>query len=253
MRLTVLGCSGSVPGPDSPASGYLVRAGGAALVLDLGGGALGALQRECDPREVEALLLSHLHPDHCSDVASLVVHARYAPGPRRVAPLALHAPRGAMTRLAAAYAPSATALATTDLSDVLDHRELGAGPVAVGPVEVRAVRVAHPVEAYALRLEHGGRTLVYTGDTGPCPQLAELADGADLLLAEASWPHSMDNEPGVHLSGRDAGEVAAAARVGRLVLTHVPPWTDPGQVLAEARAVFSGPVEAARAGASYEV
>ncbi len=253
MRLTVLGCSGSVPGPDSPASGYLLRGDGVALALDLGNGTLGALQRVLDPFELDALLLSHLHPDHCADVPSLVVYRRYHPAPPHRRRLPLHAPTEAPTRLAAASAPSAAELATTDLFDVFDFRPLGVRTVHIGEFEIDAAGVEHPCESYALRIRHGGRCLVYTGDTGPCDRLAGFAAGADLLLAEASWTHGADKPAGLHLSGRQAGELAAAADVGRLLLTHVPPWTDPQQVLAEARSVHHGPVELARAGADYEV
>lgn len=253
MRLTVLGCSGSVPGPDSPASGYLLRADGVALGLDLGNGTLGALQRVLDPFDLDALLLSHLHPDHCADVPSLVVYRRHHPAPPHRRRLPLHAPTEAPTRLAAASAPSAAELATTDLFDVFDFRPLGARTIHIGGFEIDAAGVEHPCESYALRFSHGGRSLVYTGDTGPCEQLAGFAAGADLLLAEASWPHDADKPTGLHLSGRQAGELAAAASVGRLLLTHVPPWTDPQQVLQEARSVFGGSVELAQAGADYKI
>jgi ribonuclease BN (tRNA processing enzyme) len=123
----------------------------------------------------------------------------------------------------------------------------------IGPFELRAAPVEHTCEAYGLRLHHAGRTLVFSGDTGPCRQLVELATGADILLAEASWPHRPDNPQGVHMSGRDAGEAAAAAGVGRLLITHVPPWTDPQQVLAEARAAFNGPTELVHPGANYQI
>lgn len=252
MRLTVLGCSGSVPGPGSPASGYLVQADGVAVGFDLGNGTLGALQRVLDPFALDALVLSHLHPDHCADVPSLVVYRRFHPARPHHRRLPLHAPTEAPTRLAAASATSAAELATTDLFDVFDFHPLGPRPIRVGRLEIIAAGVDHPCESYALRAGAGGRSLVYTGDTGPCDQLAEFAAGADLLLAEASWPHDDDKPTGLHLSGRQAGELAAAADVGRLLLTHVPPWTDPQQVLEEARAVYRGPTELARAGADYE-
>lgn len=261
MRLTVLGCSGSGPGPDSPASGYLVEAGGTRLVLDLGNGTFGALQRHLDPWELDAVVLSHLHADHCADVASLVVHRRYHPHPPFDAtahPLPVHAPAGAPDRLAAAYAPSAAERAGTDLSDVLAFRALTEDAVAgVGGVLLRARRVDHSCEAYAVRVEQGGVSLVYSGDTGPCPALVELARDADVLLCEASWPHvSAEGDsppPGVHLSGRQAGEHAAAAGVGRLLLTHVPAWYDGEQLRAEAAETFAGPVELVAPGASYAV
>lgn len=261
MRLVVLGCSGSGPGPDSPASGYLVEAGDAHLVLDLGNGTLGALQRHLDPWRLDAVVFSHLHPDHCADFAALVVYRRYHPRPPvdpTVHRLPVHAPAEAADRFAVAYAPSAAERAATDLTDVFDFRPLSdGGRVDVAGAVLTAAAVDHPCEAYALRVSHGGRSLVYSGDTGPCERLVELARGADVLLCEASWPHRSEqwDEPpaGVHLSGRQAGEHAAAAGVGRLLLTHVPAWHDGAQLLAEAKEVFAGPVELAAADAGYAI
>ena len=258
MRLTVLGCSGSGPGPTSPASGYLVHAGDVRLLLDLGNGAFGALQRHLDPWELDAVALSHLHADHCADMANLVVHRRYHPAaPATAAPLPVYAPADAADRLAAAYAASAEERASTDLSDVLAFRPIADG-ARIGDVTLRATPVEHPVTAYAMRVEHAGLSLVYSGDTGPCAGLVELARGADVLLCEASWLHVVPGRwteppPGLHLSGRQAGEHATAAGVGRLLLTHVPAWGDAAGVLAEARESFDGPVELAAPDATYAV
>ena len=116
MRLTVLGCSGSGPGPASPASGYLVTAGATRLLMDLGNGAFGALLRHADPWRLDAVVLSHLHADHCADMSNLVVHRRYDPAPPPTpATLPVHAPSEAAERLAAAYAASAEERASADL------------------------------------------------------------------------------------------------------------------------------------------
>jgi ribonuclease BN (tRNA processing enzyme) len=128
-----------------------------------------------------------------------------------------------------------------------------AGPVEVGPFTVEAFPVVHPVAAFALRVSAGGRTLVYSGDTGPCPALDAAAADAHLLLAEASFRSGDDNPPDLHMTGTDCGRTAAKAGVDRLVLTHVPPWHDPADAEAEARAEWDGPVEVARAGATYDV
>ncbi len=261
MRLIVLGCSGSGPGPDSPASGYLVEASDARFVLDLGNGTLGALQRHLDPWELDAVAFSHLHPDHCADFTSLVVHRRYHPRPPydpASRPLPVYAPAEAPDRFAAAYAPSAAERAETDLTDVFTFHALSDGGTSgVGGVTLTARRVDHLCEAYGLRVDAGGRSLVYSGDTGPCSALVELARGADVLLCEATWPHvSVEWEeppPGVHLSGRQAGEHAAAAGVGKLLITHVPAWNDGDELLAEAKAAFDGPVELVAPDAAYEV
>jgi ribonuclease BN (tRNA processing enzyme) len=252
MRLTILGCSGSLPGPDSAASGYLLRADGFAMALDLGNGTLGELQRHIDPFQLGALALTHLHADHCADVAGLLVYLRYHPSPPAPRPrLPVFGPSETATRLAAVYASSTSEL-DVDHSDVLDIRRLGA-PVGIGPFELSSAPVAHASEAYALRLRHAGATLVYTGDSAPCGELTKLAAGADLLLCEATWtddPHRPEN---LHMSGLQAGQLATEAGVDRLLLTHVPPWTEPSAVLAEARREFDGPVELVGAGRSYDL
>lgn len=258
MRLTVLGCSGSGPGPASPASGYLLTTGGTRLLLDLGNGSFGALQRHLDPWLLDAVVLSHLHADHCADMANLVVHRRYQPdAPPGAVPLPVFGPVDTAARLAYAYAASPEERVSVDLSDVLAFRKAADGGT-VGDLTLRTVPVAHPVEAYAVRVERGGASLVYSGDTGPCAELVELAEGADVLLCEASWPHVVPGrwtEPpgGLHMSGRQAGEHAAAAGVGRLLLTHIPAWCDPAALLVEAQEAFDGPVEVVAPDTHYDV
>lgn len=257
MQLTVLGCSGSVPGPDSPASGYLVRSGDTAVVLDLGNGTLGAMQREIDPFDLDAVILSHLHPDHCADVSAMTVFRRYHPAPPHRRPLPLYGPACIAERLIAAYATDVDDRIVTDLSDVYEYRQLRESaqhePIRIGPMVITAALMEHPCEAYAIRIQVGDTVLVYSGDTGPCPQLANFSQGANLFLAEASWPHTDTMPKGVHMSGREAGEAAAKAQVGRLVLTHVPPWTDAQQVLREATEVYDGPIELATPGVGYDI
>lgn len=254
MRLTVLGCCGSLPGPDSPSAGYLVQSDGVAIGLDLGNGTLGALQRSLDPFRLDALALSHLHPDHCADVTGLLVYLRYHPRPPDGwTPLPVYGPSETASRIAAASASSEAELATMDLSDVLEFRRLNGSTVHIGRLTLRAALVAHPCEAYGLRVEHGATSLVYTGDSGPCDSLVELAAGADALLAEATWTDDPSRPKDLHLSGAQAGQLATDAAVGRLLLTHIAPWTDPSAVLAEARRTFDGPVELVAAGRTYDV
>ena len=246
MRLTVVGCSGSGPGPTSPASCYLVEHDGFRLVLDLGNGAFGPLQSYVDPGEVDAVFLSHLHADHCLDIAPFVVWHRYAmTGARRRVPL--YAPVGADRRLALAYSDDGD-----PLTDVFDFVFVGPGSFTIGPFEVTTARTAHPVECYAIRLSVGGRSLVYTGDTGPCQGVVELARGADVLLAEAAHPQVEGLPGGLHLTGRQAGEHAGAAGVGRLLLTHVPAWVDRIGQLAAASSVFPE-TELVSTGAVYDI
>lgn len=230
----MVGCSGSGPGPASPASCYLVEHDGFRVLLDLGNGAFGTLQALADPVTVDALYLTHLHADHCLDVAPFVVWHRYS-GRSRGRPVPLYAPAGADRRLASAYYGDGA-----PLEDVFDFTVLTGEPFDLGPFAVRTARTAHPVECHAVRLTAGGRSLVYTGDTGASAAVVDLARGADVLLAEAAHPDVPGLPGGLHLTGRQAGEHAAAAGVGRLLLTHVPPWVDAEGQLASAREVFPG-------------
>jgi ribonuclease BN (tRNA processing enzyme) len=252
MKLTVVGCSGSYPGPDSAASCYLVEQDDDAgrtwrVLLDLGSGALGALQRYADPLAVDAVFLSHLHPDHCMDLCGYHVLRRYHPSgaqPR----IPVWGPEGSADRMATAYGLDLD----PGMREEFDFHELGE-PVRVGPLTVTPVPVVHPVPAFGFRVEAGGRTLAYSGDTGPCQGLDALAAGADLLLAEASFRSEDANPPDLHLTGADGGRAAAGGSVGTLVLTHVPPWHDPAMAVAEAKAQFSGEIVLASAGAVYSV
>jgi len=248
MRLTVVGCSGSFPGPDSAASCYLVEAGGARLVLDLGNGALGPLQRYTALDQVDAVLLSHLHPDHCQDLCGYYVYRRFRPdGP--LPPIPVYGPPGVADRMAAAYGPTGG----PGLWGAFDFAEWSEGARRIGPVTVTVARVAHPVPTFGMRLEYEGRVLTFSGDTGPCVALDELAADADVLLCEAAFHVGRDNVRDLHMNGGDAGECASRAGVRRLVLTHLPPWNDPDRTLAEAASAYGGPIELARPGLRVEV
>jgi ribonuclease BN (tRNA processing enzyme) len=248
VKLTVLGCSGTFPGPDSPCSGYLVEHDGYRLVLDLGAGALGQLQRHCGLLDVDAVYLSHLHADHCIDLVAYSYARRYHPSgvPPR---LPVYGPTGTAERLCSSF----EAPPPDGLRDVYDFHRVTAGAMQLGPFQVTTRQVNHPIECHGIRLEAGGRSLTYSGDTDRCAPLVDLARDTDLFLCEASWPDSSENPEGIHLTGRTAGEQAARAGARRLVLTHLVPWADEDSVLSEARTSYAGDVELARCGATYDV
>ncbi len=248
MELTVLGCAGTFPGPASPCSGYLVEHDGFRLVVDLGAGALGGLQRHIDLLDVDAVYVSHLHADHCIDLVAYSYARRYHPTglPPR---LPVYGPAGTCDRICASFEEPPQ----DGLLEVYDFREVPPGRQEIGPFTVSTVRTNHPIECHALRIEAGGRSLTYSGDTGECPDLVELARGTDLFLCEASWTHSDSNPPGIHLSGREAGEHAQKAGARQLLLTHIVAWADPQAVQEEAEAAFDGPVARAECGAVYRL
>jgi ribonuclease BN (tRNA processing enzyme) len=248
VRLTVIGCSGSFPGPDSPGSCYLVEADGFRLLLDLGNGALGVLQRFCTLDDIDAVCLSHLHADHCLDLCSYTVARLYAADGARP-PIPVYGPADTAERMTRAYSLEPG----PEVRTAFDFETLAPGRHQIGPFQVTAQRVNHPVETYGLRLEHDGHSLVYSADTGESPALTELARGCDLLLCEASFLDAPGLPTGVHLTARQAGDHAARAGAARLVLTHLVPWNDPARSLEEAVQTFSGPVTLASTGQVFEV
>ena len=260
LRLTVVGCAGSYPGPDSAASCYLVAApdgagGTTRVVLDLGSGALGPLQRHLDPRDLDAVLLSHLHADHCLDLMGLYVLQRHHPDGRSGRRVPVWGPSGTAARLARGY----DLVDPEGMADELDVQQWQVGePLRIGALVVTVHAVRHPVEAYGIRVAWTGpdgreRVLAYSGDTDTCAGLDAVAAGADLFLCEAAFVEGRDDAPGIHLTGLRAGPVDTAAGVGRLQLTHVPAWNPVGVVEREAALSWSGPLLSARAGDTHPV
>ncbi len=254
MRLTIIGCSGSFAGPESPASCYLVRAEHEGrtwnVALDMGAGALGSLQRHIDPRDLDALVLSHLHPDHCIDLCGLYVVQRYHPdGPSD--PLPVYGPTGTGKRMSEAYGlddPHA-------MDSEFDYRDLVHGrPVVIGPFTITPYAVNHPIEAYGMRVEADGAVLAYTGDTDTCDALTPLMRGASLVLADSAFIEGRDTATGIHMNGASCARAArAAGGVGRLMLTHIPAWNDPEVCRAQAGAQWPGTVELAAPGVTYDL
>ena len=256
MKLTVIGCSGSYPGPDSAASCYLLEAPDPddpgrtwRVVVDLGSGSLGPLQKYVDPLTVDGIFISHLHADHFFDISGYYVLRKYHPSgsqPR----IPLWGPRGTKSRIARAYGLPLD----PGMNEEFRFRKVRRSkPMTVGPFSVVAKRMDHPIEAYAFRIECGGRVLVYSGDTAKNDDLVELARGADVLLAEAAFRDDADNPPGIHMTGSEAATVAQDARAGMLVLTHIPPWHVKQDAVEEAKGHFDGTIELAAEGAVYEV
>jgi hypothetical protein len=169
MRLTVLGCAGSFPGPESACSAYLVEAEGFRLLIDFGSGSLSALQRYAGLHSVDAILLTHLHCDHMLDACTYVVVRRYAPsGPLPAVPV--YAPAGAAERISAAYSQD-----SENVDDVYTFYGLQPGTFPIGPLTVTVDRVNHPIETYGVRVEHEGRVITAAGARRrPVPVRGEL-------------------------------------------------------------------------------
>lgn len=257
MKLTILGCTGSVSAPGNPGTSYLISLGHgrADVLMDFGPGALAALQELGDPSNAH-VLFSHLHADHCSDSASLVVWRRYHP-------------TAAATRRHHMWGPSYTAAhigmmgsnGPDDPTDITDTFDVGTWqertPVEVEGLTVTPFSVIHPAqESHALRVEDPatGKVLAFSGDSGWTEELIAAAEGADLFLCEAAWGPTAEGMPeGMHLSGAQAGRIAREAGVTKLVLVHIQPWTDAQATLEAARAEFDGEVVLGAAKDVYEI
>lgn len=248
MQLTVLGCAGTFPGPDSPCSSYLLEHDGFRLVLDMGAGSLGQLQKHIGLLDVDAIYISHLHADHCIDLVAYSYARRYHPDglPPR---LPVYGPAGTGGRICSAFENPPI----NGLIDVFDFHEVPIGSMTIGPFHVTSARTNHPVECHALRFSAQGRSLVYSADTGVCDALVELARDADLFLCESSWEDKSANPPDVHLSGREAGEHAARAGAKRLLLTHLVAWSDAEVIRREAAGAYRGQLDVATCGSTYDV
>lgn len=259
MKLTIIGSSGSMSGPASPASCYLLQAEGLdqatgetrawSVLFDLGPGSFGALWNHLDPRDLDAVIFSHGHADHIADIISLEVHHRWHPtGP--VDPLLIFGPAGIAER-----AQQIDGWATAeDFQGIFDFQVASAGQAfSVGPLTMTPFEGRHNVPSFGYRVsgpaevDGASKTFAYTGDTDACDSIVSMATGVDLLLSEAAFTKN-DAVRGIHLDGERAGTLASQAQVGALVLTHIQPWTDPDQVLADARTVWDGDISLAVAG-----
>jgi ribonuclease BN (tRNA processing enzyme) len=239
--VTVLGSSGSHTGPGRACSGYLLRAGGSQLLIDCGNGSTANLQRLTRPEDLDAILITHRHVDHCIDLIGMFYALRFhVDGPR---PVRLYAAREVVDTLTGLLSHD-SAMEFREVFDV--HEVAGGDGFEVGPMAVSLVDVVHPVPTVAPRIEVDGVRVVYSSDTAWCDDLVEFARGADLFLCEATWQGDAADLPsGMHLTARDAGRLAAAADVRRLVLTHVLGSLDRDRSLVEARETFAGDLELA--------
>jgi ribonuclease BN (tRNA processing enzyme) len=227
VELTVLGCSGSYGSPAGGAcSGYLVRAGDAVIWMDCGNGTFAHLQQHANPADLTAVVITHGHADHCVDIYGLHVLNKY--GLER-AGLPVYAPEGVEKTLEGLVG---------EWTDTFDWKLVGDGDRAtIGDVKLRFSRTDHPLPTVGLDLEQGGKRLVYTADTGPDWSVEVFAPGADLVLSEATYQHDDIRAP-IHLSARQAGEAARAAKARRLMLTHLWPTLDPVASVEEGSEAF---------------
>jgi ribonuclease BN (tRNA processing enzyme) len=238
MRLRVLGSSGGWPAAGRPCSGYLLESAEQRVWIDAGPGTLAELLQHCSLAELSAVWISHLHPDHCTDLLGAYQSLTYGSARPR---LPVFGPPGWAARMDA-FVDTPGAMAS-----VFEVHELVDGSTfQLWPLSLEAVAVHHTVPTFGLRATRKGVVLAYTSDTAPGPAVSRLAAGAHLLLAEA-YGEGRDVS-----SAAQVASCAAASGVGRLVLTHLHPDASPAAAVHSAAALFHGPIDAAHPGAVFD-
>ncbi|HEX4012963.1 MAG TPA: MBL fold metallo-hydrolase [Candidatus Cybelea sp.] len=248
LRLFVAGSSPALPRPGGACSSYLVRAGGTALLVDIGSGALGKLREHFDFNALDGVLISHMHADHFFDLAALRQGLKYGGGPRYGKMPLLLPPNGAAALEALRHAVSPNAEA--DFFDrVFSIREYDPERTCrVDAIELQFARTRHYIEGYAVRVACEGESIVYSSDTAPCDGVVELARTSPFFLCEAALGLGSENGDRGHSSASEAGEMAARAGVNHLALTHYADSWDADELIAAARRSFSGSVTLATDG-----
>lgn len=243
MELRVLGSSGGWPAAGRPCSGYLLSEAGTRVWLDTGAGTLAELLRHHQLGDVDAIFISHLDPDHCSDLGLVRNAIAYGGG----SPMTVLGPPGWRRWFDAAVPDPEATRAAFRTSDISLHR-----PVRIGNLTLAAFAVQHGPPTFGCRVESGDGVLAYSADSGPCAALIELARGADLFLCEAylSIPGRGPSE--TVMQPEQAGSIAATAGARSLLLTHLHPGAEAGDAIARARTTYPGPVDVAMPGAMYQ-
>lgn len=240
FTITVLGCSGSYPGPGQACSGYLVRCDGTSVWLDAGPGTLANLQRVIGLHQVDAIVLSHEHPDHWTDIEGFYVACRYVIGRSGVP---VYAPQGIRALLRCGPSTEPT---------LVWHDIAQGSQVALGSMRLSFSLTDHPPETLAVRVDAAGASLGYSADSGAGWSLEALGPGLDLAVCEATFLQDREGSY-QHMSARQAGATARAAAVRRLLLSHIWPTIDPAASAREATQAFGRPVEVAQMNATYRV
>jgi ribonuclease BN (tRNA processing enzyme) len=236
LKLTIIGFWGGYPKQNAASSGYLLEHEGFQLLIDCGSGVLAKLQNVIQPEELDAVLLSHYHPDHIADIGVLQ-HARLIQGflGKKFPALPLyghHFDQGEFSKLTYKEITKGIAYEPSKL-------------LSVGPFQVSFLKTDHPVPCYAMRIEAGGRSLVYTADSSFKEEFIEFSKEADVLLCECNFYGNQNGMSAGHMNSIEAGQFANRAKVKQLILTHLPHYGQLTELVSEAAGEFTGIIKLA--------
>lgn len=243
FKVTVLGCSGIYSAPGGACSGYLVDSEDTVVWMDAGPGTLSNLQLHQQLENVDAIVLSHEHPDHWLELPVVYNAWKYC---MDIAPLNVYGTSGTKKL--------AENLIGQDLSPVFNFHTIADGDaIEIGNQKWRFSQTDHPVETMAARVNFNGSSFAYSADTGPNWDPTSLISGVDLFLCEATFSNESEGKVNVHLSARQAGEMASQAKANRLVITHSMPEYHSHDLVNQASEAFGVPVEQAEINAIYTI
>ena len=244
MKITVIGFWGGYPAKNEASSGYLLEYGDYRVLLDCGSGVLSELQNHMQPEELDAVVLSHYHPDHVADVGVLqhaLLIQQLLSGKKKTVPIYGH---------------------TQDEFEFnkLTYKEITKGiayfpdqPIKIGPFTFRFMQTKHPVPCFAMRIEVAGHILVYTGDSAYMEEFVDFAKDATILLCESNFYSDMNGADAGHMTAREAGVIAKKANVQLLILTHLPHYGEHQQLIKEAGEVFHREIALAKSRLEFQL
>jgi ribonuclease BN (tRNA processing enzyme) len=237
MKLTIIGHWGGYPKAGEASTGYLFEHNGFRLLVDCGSGVLSHLQKHIDPTELNALLISHYHPDHIADIGVLqhaLLIQYYMGKSKGTLPVYAHEEDAHGFR-SLTYRNFMKAQAYNEQSKL-----------TIGPFSVSFVKTKHPVTCYGMRIEADGRSVFYTADSAFKKSFVPFGKDADLLLCECNFYGDMDASGAGHMTSLDAGKLAYETEAKKLILTHLPHFGDPEQLVSEAKTIYKGDIELAK-------
>ncbi|WP_099223663.1 MBL fold metallo-hydrolase [Listeria costaricensis] len=243
MKLTVFGHWGGYPLKNDGTSSYLLEEDGFKLLIDVGASAVSIMQNYVDPAELDAVILSHYHPDHVADVG-ILQHVRLLGNHEKrlpVLPIYAHEEdeRGF------------SYLTMKDISEARTYHETDT--LEVGPFSISFLRTIHPVPCFAMRFTANGKSIVYTADSAYQESFVRFSEQADFLFADTNFFKEMAGKSRVHMASVEVGRLAKLASVKKLMLTHLPQNGSLAQLKNEAAAEFDGEILLAEKGLSITI